>query len=90
MPPDLNDFLKNMMGGQGGGGLPEGAGDINKVMEEFSKFLKDSEGNEDMKSALDSVVNELLTKETLYEPMQVMRETYPPWLEKNWDKVSHK
>ena len=33
------------------------------VMEEFSKFLKDSEGNEDMKSALDSVVNELLTKE---------------------------
>ena len=68
--------------------MPEGAGDINKVMEEFSKFLKDSEGNEDMKSALDSVVNELLTKETLYEPMLVMRETYPPWLETNWDKVS--
>ena len=57
-------------------------------MEEFSKFLKDSEGNEDMKSALDSVVNELLTKETLYEPMKTMRETYPPWLETNWDKVS--
>ena len=76
-----------MMGGSGGG-LPEGAGDINKVMEEFSKFLKDSEGNEDMKSALDSVVNELLTKETLYEPMLVMRETYPAWLETNWDKVS--
>ena len=70
--------------------MPEGAGDINKVMEEFSKFLKDSEGNEDMKSALDSVVNELLTKETLYEPMLVMRETYPPWLETNWDKVSQK
>jgi peroxin-19 len=78
-----------MMGGSGGG-LPEGGGDINKVMEEFSKFLKDSEGNEDMKSALDSVVNELLTKETLYEPMLVMRETYPPWLETNWDKVSQK
>ena len=52
--------------------------------------MKDSEGNEDMKSALDSVVNELLTKETLYEPMLVMRETYPQWLETNWDKVSQK
>ena len=83
-------MLKSMMGGSGGG-IPEaGASDINKVMEEFSKFLKDSEGNEDMKSALDSVVNELLTKETLYEPMLVMRETYPQWLETNWDKVSQK
>ncbi len=58
-------------------------------MSEFSKFLKESEGNEDMKSALDTVVNELLTKDTLYEPMKTLRDEYPIWLENNWDKVSH-
>jgi peroxin-19 len=62
---------------------------MDKIMAEFSKFLKESEGNEDMKSALDSVVNELLTKDTLYEPMKTLREEYPVWLENNWDKVSN-
>jgi peroxin-19 len=62
---------------------------MDKIMSEFSKFLKESEGNEDMKSALDTVVNELLTKDTLYEPMKTLRDEYPIWLENNWDKVSH-
>lgn len=41
-----------------------------------------------MKSAMDSVVNELLNKETLYEPMKTMREEYPKWLDENWEKIS--
>ena len=61
---------------------------MERLMGEFTNFLKDSEGNEDMKGALDSVVNELLNKDTLYEPMRIMRDEYPNWLENNWDKIS--
>ncbi len=97
MPPGFDDpnlmsfmqnFTKDMLGGEGGGaGGPAG---MDGLMNEFSKFLKESEGNEEMKSALDSVVNELLTKDTLYEPMKSLRDEYPNWLENNWDKVSQK
>jgi len=95
MPPGMDELLKNLMGslgGEGGAGeegMPNAAG-MEKLMAEFGNFLKDSEGNEDMKSALDSVVNELLTKDTLYEPMKTLRDEYPTWLEQNWDKVSQK
>ena len=86
----LNNFTKDLFAGAAGaeGGASDAAG-MDKIMAEFSKFLKESEGNEDMKSALDSVVNELLTKDTLYEPMKTLREEYPVWLETNWDKVSN-
>ena len=90
----LNEFLKNFTkdmfsGGAGGqAGIPGDAAGMDNIMNEFSKFLKDSEGNEDMKSALDSVVNELLTKDTLYEPMKTLKDEYPTWLENNWDKVT--
>ena len=50
--------------------------------------MKDSDGNPDMKNALDSVLNELLNKETLYEPMRTLKEEYPAWLESNWEKIS--
>ena len=42
-----------------------------------------------MKGALDSVVSELLNKDTLYEPMRLLKEEYPAWLEANWDKISN-
>ncbi len=82
----MQNFTKDLLGGEGGAadGVPGG---MDNLMNEFSKFLKESEGNEDMKSALDSVVNELLTKDTLYEPMKTLRDEYPNWLEHNWDKI---
>ena len=43
-----------------------------------------------MKSALDSVVNELLNKDTLYQPMATLRDEFPIWLEENWQKISQK
>lgn len=50
--------------------------------------MKDSEGNEEMKQALESVVQEIIKKDTLYEPMKSMKEEYPKWLEANWQKTS--
>jgi hypothetical protein len=46
--------------------------------------MKDSENNEDMKQALESVVSEIIKKDTLYEPMKTLKEEYPKWLEENW------
>jgi peroxin-19 len=82
-------MTKDLFGGAAGGEAGADGAGMDKIMAEFSKFLKESEGNEDMKSALDSVVNELLTKDTLYEPMKTLREEYPVWLEANWEKVSN-
>ena len=90
MPAGMDEILKNLMGGLGAGQEGGEAPGMDKLMSEFTNFLKDSEGNEDMKGALDSVVNELLNKETLYEPMKTLMDEYPPWLEANWDKVSPK
>jgi len=41
-----------------------------------------------MKEALESVVNEIIKKDTLYEPMKTLKDEYPKWLEDNWNKVS--
>jgi peroxin-19 len=57
-------------------------------MNQFQDFMKDSENNEDMKQALESVVSEIIKKDTLYEPMKTLKEEYPKWLEENWQKVS--
>lgn len=57
-------------------------------MSQFSEFMKDSENNEDMKAALDSVVSEIIKKDTLYEPMKKLKDEYPAWLENNWEKLS--
>ena len=40
-----------------------------------------------MKSALESVVQEIINKDTLYEPMKTLKEEFPPWLEANWEKI---
>ncbi len=93
----LNMFMKEMgadgagQGGSGNAGGPEGgAMNMDKLMTEFSSFLKESEGDESMKGALDSIVNELLSKDTLYEPIKTLRDEFPPWLEENWQKISQK
>lgn len=81
----LNNFAKDFLSSEGGG---SSSGGMEKMMSEFSSYMKDSDGNPDMKNALDSVVNELLNKETLYEPMRTLKEEYPAWLESNWEKIS--
>lgn len=82
----INTFAKDILskeGGEGAGGM-----DMDSLMNEFQTFLKESGDSGDVKSALDSVVSELLNKDTLYEPMKTLRDEFPLWLEENWQKVS--
>ena len=61
---------------------------MNEIMKHFTSFLQDSDGNNEFKGALDSVVKDIISKDSLYEPMRKLRDEYPAWLEVNWDKVS--
>eukprot|EP00350_Pseudokeronopsis_sp_OXSARD2_P003969 CAMPEP_0170556524 /NCGR_PEP_ID=MMETSP0211-20121228/17235_1 /TAXON_ID=311385 /ORGANISM="Pseudokeronopsis sp., Strain OXSARD2" /LENGTH=46 /DNA_ID= /DNA_START= /DNA_END= /DNA_ORIENTATION= len=46
---------------------------MDKIMGEFSNFLKETENNEEMKNALDSVVKEIVSKDSLAEPMNQLK-----------------
>ena len=61
---------------------------MDKIMGEFTNFLSETENNEEMKSALDEVVKQIVSKDSLYEPMKQLKEAYPKWLEENWQKCS--
>jgi peroxin-19 len=80
----LNSLAGDMM--KGDAGQQELA--MDKILGEFSSFIKDAEGNEEMKTALESVVEQIISKDSLYEPMKQLKEEFPGWLEKNWDKIS--
>ena len=41
-----------------------------------------------MKGLLESVANEILSKDSLYKPMKVLKDEFPGWLEKNWESIS--
>ena len=62
---------------------------MGEIMKQFTQFLSDSEGGgNEFKGALASVVGEIVSKESLYEPMRKLRDAFPGWLESNWEKVS--
>jgi len=78
--------------GQPGEGGAAGSGDQNAGMDDlfkqFGGFLQETEGNDQFKGALDSVVNDILSKDSLYKPMKALKDAYPDWLEKNWEGLS--
>jgi peroxin-19 len=51
-------------------------------------MLSDGEGNNEFQGAMESVVKDIISKESMYEPMRKLREAYPEWLEKNWQTLS--
>lgn len=49
--------------------------------------MKDNESNPELKTAFDSILNDLIDKDSLYEPMKQLRELFPDWLEKNAESL---
>ena len=79
----LNNLAKNLMSGD-----PSTSSQaMDNIMSEFNTFLNETENNEEMKTAMDSVVKEIISKDSLYEPMKSLKDEYPKWLEDNWQKV---
>lgn len=63
---------------------------MDEIFKQFTSFLKDQEGegDESFKGALDSVVKEIISKDSLYQPMKNLKEEYPKWLEENWQNCN--
>lgn len=61
---------------------------MDDLLKNFSGFLNETGGNDQFKGALDSVVSEILSKDSLYTPMKNLRDLYPKWLEDNWENQS--
>ena len=80
----MSEMAKGLLSGDGA------TSDVamDNIMNQFNEFLKESEGNEEMKSALDSVVNDVISKDTLYEPMKKLRDNYPAWLDAHSSEIS--
>jgi peroxin-19 len=41
-----------------------------------------------MKGILNQVVKDIISKESLYTPMKVLKDEFPAWLENNWQNLS--
>ncbi|KAG2652838.1 peroxisome biogenesis protein 19-1-like isoform X2 [Panicum virgatum] len=62
--------------------------DDEAMMEEFVKQFEEFAGAQDMDSIVQTMMQQLLSKEILHEPMKDIVEKYPKWLEDNKDKIS--
>ena len=81
----MMEMLKGMLGSLGEEGNAE-QGD--QLFKQFSSFLQATEGDESMKGVLDSVVKDIISKDSLYTPMKTLKDEFPIWLENNWEKCS--
>ncbi|PKI53036.1 peroxisome biogenesis protein 19-2-like [Punica granatum] len=53
----------------------------NAMMEDWVKQFEELAGSQDMESMVETMMQQLLSKEILYEPMKEIGEKYPKWLE---------
>ncbi|KAG6418818.1 hypothetical protein SASPL_121023 [Salvia splendens] len=74
------------------GPRPPVAGDgfgADPMMEDWVKQFEELAGTQDMESIVETMMQQLLSKEILYEPMKEIGERYPTWLEKNISELTH-
>ncbi|XP_039141725.1 peroxisome biogenesis protein 19-2-like [Dioscorea cayenensis subsp. rotundata] len=62
--------------------------DETAMVEEFIKKFEELTGSQDMESIMDTVMQQLLSKDILHEPMKEIGERYPKWLEEHKDGLS--
>ncbi|KAK1430542.1 hypothetical protein QVD17_13356 [Tagetes erecta] len=65
----------------------DGLGD-DKMMEDLVKQFEELAKSQDMESIVETMMQQLLSKEVLHEPMKEIGERYPKWLEDNKSKLS--
>ncbi|GMP83718.1 hypothetical protein CsSME_00037531 [Camellia sinensis var. sinensis] len=67
------------------------------MMEDWVKQFEELAGSQDMESIVETMMQQLLSKEILHEPMKEIGERYPKWLEEHksnlgkddYDRYSH-
>ncbi|XP_074317434.1 peroxisome biogenesis protein 19-2-like [Silene latifolia] len=71
-------------------GGPKAGEDLSKdaMMEEWVKQFEELAGSQDMESMVETMMQQLLSKDILYEPMKEIGERYPKWLEDHKSSLS--
>ncbi|NP_001236156.1 Peroxisome biogenesis protein 19-2-like [Glycine max] len=66
------------------------ADDLGKdaLMEDWVKQFEQLAGSQDMESIVETMMQQLLSKEILHEPMKEIAEKYPKWLEEHKSSLS--
>ncbi|KAJ1377447.1 Pex19, C-terminal domain superfamily, partial [Sesbania bispinosa] len=69
---------------------PSGGDDLAKdaMMEDWVKQFEELAGSQDMESIVETMMQQLLSKEILHEPMKEIGERYPKWLEEHKTTLS--
>ncbi|KAL6501552.1 hypothetical protein OROGR_026685 [Orobanche gracilis] len=60
------------------------------MIEDWVNHFEELAGSQDMESIMETMMQQLLSKEILHEPMKEMGERYPIWLEENKPKLGDK
>ncbi|KAL6952705.1 hypothetical protein U1Q18_019387 [Sarracenia purpurea var. burkii] len=58
------------------------------MIEDWVKQFEELSGSQDMESIVETMMQQLLSKEILHEPMKEIGERYPKWLEEHKSKLS--
>ncbi|GAA0176304.1 membrane traffic protein [Lithospermum erythrorhizon] len=58
------------------------------MMDDLVKQFEEMAGGQDMESIVETMMQQLLSKDILYEPMKEIADRYPKWLEDNKAKLS--
>ncbi|KAL5064301.1 hypothetical protein RYX36_026038 [Vicia faba] len=79
----LREQTKEAVKGLGFATPPGGVDDLGKdgMMEDWVKQFEELAGSQDMESIVETMMQQLLSKEILAEPMKEIGERYPKWLE---------
>lgn len=75
--------LESMPGSRAGDGLLNDA-----MMEDWVKQFEELAGGQDMESIVETMMQQLLSKEVLHEPMKEIGQKYPKWLEDHKSNLS--
>ncbi|KAI0499781.1 hypothetical protein KFK09_017989 [Dendrobium nobile] len=70
-------------GSRGTGGFDEEG-----MVEDFVKQFEELAGSQDMESIVETMMQQLLSKDILQEPMKEIGERYPKWLQEHKDRLS--
>jgi peroxin-19 len=86
---DFNKTLEDIMNAFQQNGEEATNKELEKAAEEtIDKLLGSFEEQPGMQKVMEEMMSRLVSKEVLYEPMKLMKDKYPGWLEENRNRLS--
>mmetsp|Transcript_23759 Transcript_23759/g.27319 ORF Transcript_23759/g.27319 Transcript_23759/m.27319 type:complete len:334 (-) Transcript_23759:51-1052(-) len=89
----FNQFTQGMFKD---GDMPEGVDFSNpdsmmeNLMSSFTGYLDENKDNPELKSTFDQMMNDIVSKDSMYPPMKLMKDEMPKFLEENCEKLDPK